>query len=157
METQGTGLTSVALAALRGSAHLLRARLPTFGLSASPVHGITRLDRCGIMNHARPSSDTNGMSTPSGRTRISVPDHVITRVVGGSTVILDVQSGRSFTLDAVGSRVWSLLVSTGSVRMALDSLVSEFNAEPAQVEHDVLQLVERLADASLVTTVPETA
>lgn len=109
------------------------------------------------MNHARPSSDTNGMSTPSGRTRISVPDHVITRVVGGSTVILDVQSGRSFTLDAVGSRVWSLLVSTGSVRMALDSLVSEFNAEPAQVEHDVLQLVERLADASLVTTVPETA
>lgn len=105
-----------------------------------------------MMNRRRPSSDMTRMATLSSRTRVAVPDHVITRVVGGSTVLLDVHSGRSFTLDAVGSRVWALLESTRSVHETLERLAAEFNAEPAQVEHDVLQLLDRLVDASLLST-----
>jgi hypothetical protein len=59
------------------------------------------------------------MSLSLARTRVSVPDCVITRVVGESTVILDVDSGRSFTLDAIGTRVWTLLADTGSFKRRL--------------------------------------
>ncbi len=62
------------------------------------------------------------MASLSARTRVAVPDHVITRVVGGSTVILDVQSGRSFTLDRVGSRVWALLEETGTIGDTIEAL-----------------------------------
>ena len=83
-------------------------------------------------------------------TRVTVPDHVITRAVGGSTVILDVNSGRSFTLDAVGSRVWELLASTGSAQTTFDTLLQEFNADPAQLERDLETLMSELADGRLI-------
>lgn len=91
----------------------------------------------------------------STRTRLAIPDHVIARVVGGSTVILDVQSGRSFTLDDIGTRVWTLLEETGSIADAVATLSHEFAAEPAQIEGDVLALVQRLADGSLLTLTAE--
>lgn len=96
-------------------------------------------------------SDNSSMSTVSAATRVAVPDDVITRIVGGSTVILDVHSGRSFTLDEIGSRVWALLAATGSVRETLDALAREFTADPAELERDVARLVEQLAAGSLLT------
>lgn len=91
------------------------------------------------------------MAPLSPRTRITVPDHVITRVVGGRTVILDVQSGRSFTLDPVGSQVWALLEQTETLSGTIEALQRRFDAEPAQIERDVTDLVERLAAGSLLT------
>lgn len=103
------------------------------------------------MMHRTPlSSDTTRMATLSPRSRVEVPDHVITRLVGGSTVILDVQSGRSFTLDAVGSRVWGLLESTGSVDETLAALAREFDADLADLQVDVLQLIEQLSAGGLL-------
>jgi hypothetical protein len=84
------------------------------------------------------------------RIRVSVPDHVITRAVGGSTVILDVNSGRSFSLDAAGSRVWALLTSTGSAKATRDTLVEEFNADVVQLELDLGALIAQLADRRLL-------
>ena len=91
------------------------------------------------------------MSWSLSGTGVSVPDHVITRVVGGSTVILDVNSGRSFTLDAVGTRVWTLLADTGSAQATLDALLGEFNADPAQLENDLANLIAQLAQGQLLT------
>lgn len=90
------------------------------------------------------------MALPLARTRVTVPDHVITRAVGGSTVILDVNSGRSFTLDAVGTRVWTLLTTTGSALDTRDALLQEFTAEPAQLERDLESLIAQLADGRLL-------
>lgn len=84
------------------------------------------------------------------RTHVSVPECVITRVVGESTVILDVDSGRSFTLDAVGTRVWTLLADTGSPQATIDALLSEFDADAAQIEQDVTTLIAQLSDKRLL-------
>ena len=91
------------------------------------------------------------MAPDPTRMRLAVPDHVITRVVGGSTVILDVHSGRSFTLDEVGSRVWALLESTGTVRDTIERLSVEFDSDTGQLERDVIQLLDELVGASLLT------
>lgn len=90
------------------------------------------------------------MTSSFARTRVTVPDHVITRAVGGSTVILDVNSGRSFTLDEVGSRVWELLTATGSAQTTFDTLLQEFNADPEQLERDLEALMSQLVDGQLL-------
>ena len=90
------------------------------------------------------------MSLSLARTRVSVPDCVITRVVGESTVILDVDSGRSFTLDAIGTRVWTLLADTGSLQATIDALLVEFDADAAELERDVAALIAQLSDKHLL-------
>jgi hypothetical protein len=110
-----------------------------------------------MMNHNPLSTDTTLMALSLSRTRVSVPDHVITRAVGGSTVILDVNSGRSFTLDAVGSRVWTLLTETGSAWQARDALLVEFAVEAADLERDLEALIVQLADGRLLDIVDEPA
>lgn len=104
-----------------------------------------------MMDHNRLPADTIHMALSLSRTLVSVPDHVITRAVGGNTVILDVQSGRSFTLDAVGSRVWALLSETGSAQQTRDALLTEFEAEPAELERDLESLLTQLAEGALLS------
>ena len=81
---------------------------------------------------------------------VTVPDHVLTRVVGQSTVLLDVETGRSFTLDSTGSRVWALLSSLGSVQATFEALVHEFEADEHELGYDLGALVTQLADARLL-------
>ena len=109
------------------------------------------------MDHDPLSTDISLMALSLSRTRVSVPDHVITRAVGGSTVILDVNSGRSFTLDAVGSRVWTLLAETGSAQQTRAALLAEFAVEPADLERDLEALITQLADGGLLDVTDEPA
>jgi hypothetical protein len=91
------------------------------------------------------------MLSPSlAQTLVTVPDHVLTRVVGGSLVILDVDSGRSFTLDETGSRVWTLLAETGSAQATYEALLREFDADPKQLADDLRILIAQLADGRLL-------
>ena len=84
------------------------------------------------------------------RTRVSVPDCVITRVVGESTVSPRCGFGPSFTLDAIGTRVWTLLADTGSLQATLDALLIEFDADAAELERDVAALIAQLSDKHLL-------
>lgn len=90
------------------------------------------------------------MTLSLSSTRVTVPDHVLTRTVGDSTVLLDIDTGRSFTLDAVGSRVWALLASLGSAQATFDALSNEFEADPQQLQADVAALIAQLADSRLL-------
>ena len=82
--------------------------------------------------------------------RVVVPRGVVARAVGGSTVLLNSLSGRYFTLDEIGTRSWSLLTTSASIRAAYDALMAEFTAEPGQLAHDLESLVERLASLGLI-------
>lgn len=82
--------------------------------------------------------------------RVALPDNVMTRAVDGTLVLLDIDSGRSFTLDAIGARVWSLLISTGSVAATSEVLIDEFAADPAQLRADVVAIVAQLSKQGLL-------
>ncbi len=71
------------------------------------------------------------------RIRLLVPDSVISRPVDGITVVVDVATGRSFTLDEVGTRVWELLTTMPSAQAAYETLLQEFDADPSQMRDDV--------------------
>jgi hypothetical protein len=90
------------------------------------------------------------MPASFARARVSVPDRVLTRVVSGSTVLLDVGNGRSFTLDATGSRVWALLAESGSPDVAFDVLMGEFDVDADDLRRDLDALVGQLAASGLL-------
>ena len=58
--------------------------------------------------------------------RLIPSDSVVTRVVNGSTVLLNTDTGRYFTLDEVGGRAWTVLTSSPSIQDARDQLLDEY-------------------------------
>ena len=73
--------------------------------------------------------------------RLVVSDRVVARAVSGATVLLNLDTGRSFMLDDVGARAWSVLMSSASIQDAYDSLLSEYQVEPEQLRTDLSALI----------------
>ena len=79
-----------------------------------------------------------------------MPDHVVTRLVDGMTVLLDVDSGRTFSLDDIGTRAWQVLIEAPTIQAAVEQLQREYHAEPGELERDLLALIDRLVSAQLM-------
>lgn len=77
-------------------------------------------------------------------------DSVLYQEVGGEAVLLDLASETYFGLNAVGTRIWQLLLEDPSLLSVYDSLRNEYDVTPSQLQDDLLQLVGQLADAGLV-------
>jgi len=71
--------------------------------------------------------------------------------IGGEGVVLDLKSSSYFGLNKVGVRLWQLLLASPSLQAACDTLLTEFEVEPAQLTQDLITLVDQLTDAGLVT------
>lgn len=83
-------------------------------------------------------------------TRVTPHPDVVWRLVEGEVVLLNVMSGQYYSLDEVGSRVWSLLPQEGITLGALrDLLLEEFDASAAQIDTDLQALFTRLHGAQL--------
>ena len=73
---------------------------------------------------------------------VVVPDHVVSRLVDGMTVLLDVDTGRTFSLDEVGTRAWQALMDASTALEAAEQLQHEYDAEPGEVERDLRALID---------------
>ena len=82
--------------------------------------------------------------------RVIVPDHVVSRRIDGTTVLLDIETGRSFSFDDVGTRVWQALTECESAVAALTRLQSEYDAPPDVIRQDLVLLLDQLASKNLV-------
>jgi hypothetical protein len=76
---------------------------------------------------------------------------VLFQQLGGEGVLLDLASESYFGLNGVGTRVWVLLNEDPGLQRVFDLLCSEYDADPARIEADLISLVERMAAAGLVT------
>jgi hypothetical protein len=73
----------------------------------------------------------------------------IFRDLDGEAVILDLQSGTYFGLNAVGAHIWQLIERHGHLQAVFDDLRREYDAAPAALEQDLIALVSRLEEARL--------
>jgi hypothetical protein len=83
--------------------------------------------------------------------RVALSKEALFQEVGGEGVILDLHSATYFGLDGVGVRAWQLLQQNPSLAAAHAQLVEEYEVEPAQLEGDLLKLVDQLREAGLAT------
>ena len=71
------------------------------------------------------------------------------RDLDGEAVILDLDSGTYFGLNAVGTRIWQLIQQHGRLMAVFDELCREYDVAPDKLESDLLELVSRLVEARL--------
>ena len=90
------------------------------------------------------------MLPPLSDCRIVVPDNVVSRLVDGMTVLLDVDSGRTFSFDDIGTRAWQALTESATAEAALAQLLDEYETSAQVLERDLIALIEKLAASNLV-------
>jgi hypothetical protein len=81
---------------------------------------------------------------------VVVSDEQVSTALGDETVILGMQDGVYYGLDAVGARIWALLASPRRVSDLVRILCDEFDVSPDRLERDVLTLLDELADHELI-------
>jgi Coenzyme PQQ synthesis protein D (PqqD) len=70
--------------------------------------------------------------------------------LGGEVAILNLSAGVYYGLDNVGARVWELLREPRVVDDIQATIEQEYDVEPVRARHDVLALLQQLADEGLL-------
>ena len=83
--------------------------------------------------------------------RVRLRDNVLSRVLDGETVLLDLKSGTYFGLNEIGSEVWDLLAKGRTVTEILDRLLQLYDVDRATARADLEQLLGELLQRDLVT------
>lgn len=82
--------------------------------------------------------------------RIVVPADTLINVIGGESVILNIKSERYYGLDDVGTGMWQALTTTGSIQMAYEVLLNEYEVDAELLRRDLIELLEKLTEAGLI-------
>jgi len=69
----------------------------------------------------------------------------------GEAVLLNLESERYFGLDDVGTRVWRHLLEHRRLERVCEEMQKEYDVDESRLRADVLQLVEDLIEAGIVT------
>ena len=83
------------------------------------------------------------------KSRISVGHNVQFQEVDGEAVLLNLESGKYFGLDQVGTRMWQLLTEHGQVESALRLLLQEYDVTEDRLQQDLIALIDQLASHGL--------
>jgi hypothetical protein len=89
--------------------------------------------------------------TGSLDTLVRVPKDVVFRELDGEAVILNLESGMYFGLDAIGTRIWRLVEEYGSLRAVWEAMQREFEAPGEALQSDLLTFINELSAKGLVT------
>lgn len=83
-------------------------------------------------------------------TQVRIPSQVLYRELGDETVLLDPHSGVYYGLDAVGTRLWTLLTETPRVAAVYDRLMEEFEVAPDRLWQDLTGFLAELEEKGLI-------
>lgn len=75
---------------------------------------------------------------------------ILTNNIDGEVGMLNVQSGKYYGLDAVGSDVWALMAERVSVKAIVHAMMQNYAVEEERCEQDILALLEKLQQSDLI-------
>lgn len=84
------------------------------------------------------------------RKKVSVPDDVMAREVGGEMVILNLDNEQYYGLDEIGARMWALITTCSNLQEALDTLYDEYEVEIETLQSDLEKLIDELKAEGLL-------
>ncbi len=95
------------------------------------------------------------MSTPvaiefTDATVVAVSPRQISTSLGAEQAILQLDTGKYFSLNPVGARVWQLLAQPRSIGEVLATLLTEYEVPAERCRADLLALIGKLQVAGLV-------
>jgi len=83
--------------------------------------------------------------------KAAIAADVLSQEVSGETVLLDLKSEAYFGLDATGTRIWQLIQENGSLQVAFDTMLAEYDVEAEVLLKDFSEFLTRLSEAGLVS------
>ncbi|MDH4073531.1 MAG: PqqD family protein [Gammaproteobacteria bacterium] len=83
-------------------------------------------------------------------TPLTIPPQVMSRPVGDETVLLNLESGIYFGLDGIGRLIWESVSAGKTLGHAVQTIVGEYEVDPARAEADVLAFASDLVDRGLL-------
>jgi len=92
------------------------------------------------------------MPDVSGRLRVH--RSVLSRELAGETVLLNLESGVYYGLDAIGTRVWNLLTEERTFDDVCTIMLQEFDVARETLQGDLTTLVRELCEKQLLVPVP---
>ena len=91
------------------------------------------------------------------KSRIHIPEDVLYHDLNGEAVVLNLKSGKYFSLDAVGSHMWQLLAEHYDVATVYQSLLAEYEVDGETLRKDLFELIDNLGTYGLVKVDAEAA
>lgn len=86
--------------------------------------------------------------------KLKVSSHCVYRELDGELVMLNLVSGRYFTLDEIGTRMWNLLIEGRSTEEVVEAILADYDSTPDQVSSDLSLLLEQLRANDLLIPDP---
>ena len=84
-------------------------------------------------------------------------DALLSTSLGDDVVMMDVEQGAYYGLEAVAARIWALTEQPLSVGLLCDRLVTEYQISPEQCQQEVLAFLSELLNQHVVQIVTQTS
>ena len=124
---------------------LIRLLVQSEGVEQARQHGAVMQDK------QRP---TSGAPAVHLSTRICREASVLSTVLDGETVLMSVDEGRYFALNAVGTDIWARLESPVRAEDLIAALVNDYSGDAVDIARDVMDLLRTLVGRGLVVAEP---
>jgi Coenzyme PQQ synthesis protein D (PqqD) len=85
--------------------------------------------------------------------RVSVPAHVMVRILDNEAIFLNLETERYIGLDPTGTRMWQLLTAAPAISAAFSQLLDEYDVTPELLQSDLTQFLGQLVDNGLLQLV----
>lgn len=83
--------------------------------------------------------------------RATIKPDVVARSVGDETILLDLETGTYFTLNAVGAVVWKALEAKTGLDAIVDEVLDRFEVDEATARADIDEYLAALVAEGLVS------
>lgn len=84
-------------------------------------------------------------------TVVSHRKDIDTTDLNGDVVMMDLEEGRYFSLNSVGSRIWELIGEPVEINKVVDSLLEEYEIDRDECEKNVLEFLGKLDTAKIIS------
>jgi len=82
--------------------------------------------------------------------QVSVPKHILVRTFKNESVILNLETESYHGLDNVGTRMWEALTRSENIQAAYESLLSDYEVDPATLRQDLQDFINQMVTRGLV-------
>lgn len=85
-------------------------------------------------------------------TRVNQLKELVEAKIDDEVILLSIETGKYYSLDPVGSRIWELIKEPVSIGALCDQLMEEYKVDQSTCEKDCMELIEDLLKNKFVET-----
>ncbi len=92
--------------------------------------------------------------TISIESKICRNEELVTSEIDGEVVMMSIDNGEYYGMDAIGSRIWELIDKPTQVDQLIETLMAEFQVDRETCKHDVLVFLNDMSGSDVIKICP---